>query len=86
MLYLGQISFGVYLMHILVIFVVWNHNIQPWVNATVVHSWWRGYGGWIVFYVPLCLSVITMADWFERLDQVAQRVSRKMWEWYAPKS
>ncbi|KAF4551544.1 Hypothetical protein D9617_13g100450 [Elsinoe fawcettii] len=85
MLYLGQISFGLYLTHLTVIFSLYHNFIQPWRAAKGIESFWMTWNGWFVTYLALLVVAITVADWFERADAVIQRQVKWLWNWLSLK-
>lgn len=79
MQYMGQISFGLYLMHVTVLEAVDQKRLQPWRASHGKHGFWSSWAGWGVCYLFVLVIMISVADWFERVDRRVQGGVRWLW-------
>ncbi|EXJ82391.1 hypothetical protein A1O3_06204 [Capronia epimyces CBS 606.96] len=76
--YLGDLSFGIYVMHYIVIRTLWDKALYPFVKIHLNNSPWA--------FVPITilnwLAVFWVADYFHRLDRRIVRFGRLLQERY----
>lgn len=72
--FIGELSFGFYVMHQLVRWIVWNRFFIPW---TITYF---GYNKWFQLpgYVVMTILVLWASDLFLRVDIVCVRLTRKL--------
>jgi peptidoglycan/LPS O-acetylase OafA/YrhL len=79
--YLGEVSFGVYVMHVLLMWTLWNPIVEPFRVAHLGSSWVACYFVWFLY-----LGVILWTgELFSRVDSKIVRFGRwlqdKMFDW-----
>jgi peptidoglycan/LPS O-acetylase OafA/YrhL len=62
--YLGELSFGIYTMHELLIWTLYDHVLTPWQETHLGDSLWALAPGMIIIF----LVVLWAADLFTRID------------------
>lgn len=66
--FLGELSFGIYAVHIPVKWIVWEPRYDTWVKARygndALHQFWPAFSGWCI----MAIAVLWSAEIFRRLD------------------
>ena len=70
--YLGDLSFGIYLMHQLVMWSLSQYILEPFRERYLGNSKWAQMPGLIILY----LAVLWAAEWFMRIDSRVVRLGR----------
>lgn len=72
--FLGELSFGFYIMHQLIRWIVWDRFFVPWQIAHFGTNHWFQLPG----YILMTILVIWAAEVFLRVDMVCIRMTRKL--------
>ena len=70
--YLGDLSFGIYVMHLLVMYSLWQSLLEPFREQHLGNSKWAQTPGLIILY----LIVLWAAEWSMRIDSKVVRLGR----------
>jgi peptidoglycan/LPS O-acetylase OafA/YrhL len=62
--YIGEISFGIYVMHLLVLWCFWWKILNPWRISLFGKAMWA----YIPFLIPFHMAILWAADLFTRID------------------
>jgi peptidoglycan/LPS O-acetylase OafA/YrhL len=62
--YLGDLSFGIYAMHAMLMWVFYDPHVEPFRVYHFGEGYWSGLPG----MVAMVLVVLWCADWFSRID------------------
>jgi peptidoglycan/LPS O-acetylase OafA/YrhL len=70
--YIGHLSFGIYVMHIMILHTLWDGPLTRFRQTFLGSSWWC----YCMIYVPYFMTVMWAADYFIRLDRHVISIGR----------